>query len=35
MIELQRTTIVQETRSAFQNAMQRKFIDVIEQPVRA
>lgn len=30
MIELQRTTIVQETRSAFQNAMQHKFIDVIE-----
>jgi uncharacterized protein YbcI len=30
MIELQRTTIVQETRSAFQNAMQQKFIDVIE-----
>ena len=31
MIELQRTTIVQETRSAFQNAMQRKFIDAIER----
>jgi uncharacterized protein YbcI len=30
MIELQRTTIVQETRSAFQNAMQHKFISVIE-----
>ena len=30
MIELQRTTIVQETRSAFQNAMQHKFIAVIE-----
>ena len=30
MIELQRTTIVQETRSAFQNAMQQKFIDAIE-----
>jgi uncharacterized protein YbcI len=31
MIELQRTTIVQETRSAFQNAMQHKFIAVIEE----
>jgi uncharacterized protein YbcI len=30
MIELQRTTIVQETRSAFQNAMQQKFIAVVE-----
>ena len=30
MIELQHTTIVQETRSAFQNAMQRKFIDAVE-----
>jgi uncharacterized protein YbcI len=30
MIELQRTTIVQETRSAFQNAMQQKFISAIE-----
>lgn len=30
MIELQRTTIVQETRSEFQNAMQRKFIDAVE-----
>jgi uncharacterized protein YbcI len=30
MIELQRTTIVQETRSAFQNAMQHKFIAAIE-----
>jgi uncharacterized protein YbcI len=30
MIELQHTTIVQETRSAFQNAMQHKFIDAIE-----
>jgi uncharacterized protein YbcI len=30
MIELQRTTIVQETRSAFQNAMQQKFIGVVE-----
>ncbi len=31
MIELQRTTIVQETRSAFQNAMQHKFIADIER----
>ena len=31
MIELQRTTIVQETRSAFQDAMQHKFIDVVER----
>jgi uncharacterized protein YbcI len=30
MIELQRTTIVQETRSAFQIAMQHKFIAVVE-----
>jgi uncharacterized protein YbcI len=30
MIELQRTTIVQETRSAFQSAMQHKFIAVVE-----
>jgi uncharacterized protein YbcI len=30
MIELQRSTVVQETRSAFQNAMQRKFIDKVE-----
>jgi uncharacterized protein YbcI len=30
MIELQHTTIVQETRSAFQNAMQHKFISAIE-----
>lgn len=30
MIELQRTTIVQETRSAFQTAMQHKFIAAIE-----
>jgi uncharacterized protein YbcI len=30
MIELQRTTIVQETRSAFQSAMQRRFITAIE-----
>jgi uncharacterized protein YbcI len=31
MIELQRTTIVQETRSAFQSAMQDKFIGVVER----
>ena len=30
MIELERTTIVQETRSAFQNAMQHKFIAAVE-----
>jgi len=30
MIELQRSTIVQETRNAFQNAMQDKFIGAIE-----
>jgi uncharacterized protein YbcI len=31
MIELQRTTILQETRSAFENAMQQKFIDAVER----
>jgi uncharacterized protein YbcI len=31
MIELERTTIVQETRSAFQEAMQQKFIDEVER----
>lgn len=31
MIELQRTTIVQETRSAFQEAMQHKFIAAVER----
>ena len=31
MIELQRTTMVQETRSAFQSAMQHKFIAAVEQ----
>jgi uncharacterized protein YbcI len=31
MIELQRSAIVQETRSAFQNAMQHKFIAVVER----
>src|SRR6202161_4297452 len=30
MIELQRSTIVQETRNAFQNAMQDRFIDAVE-----
>jgi uncharacterized protein YbcI len=30
MIELQRTPIVQETRSAFQNATQQKFIAAVE-----
>jgi uncharacterized protein YbcI len=30
MIEIQRTTIVQETRNEFQNAMQHKFIQAIE-----
>jgi uncharacterized protein YbcI len=30
MIELERGTVVQETRSAFQNAMQRKFIEKVE-----
>jgi uncharacterized protein YbcI len=31
MIELQHTTIVQETRSAFQTAMQHKFIAAVER----
>jgi uncharacterized protein YbcI len=31
MIELQRSTLVQETRSAFQVAMQQRFIDSIER----
>ena len=31
MIELQRSTIVQETRSTFQIAMQRRFIDQVER----
>jgi uncharacterized protein YbcI len=30
MIEIQKQTIVQETRNAFQNAMQDKFIEVVE-----
>lgn len=31
LIELQRTAIVQETRSAFQTAMQQKFISEVER----
>jgi uncharacterized protein YbcI len=31
MIELQRAPTVKDTRSAFQNAMQQKFIDTVEQ----
>jgi uncharacterized protein YbcI len=31
MIEIQRKTIVQETRNEFQNAMQAKFINVVER----
>ena len=31
MIEIQRTTMVQETRNAFQNAMQDKFIGAVER----
>jgi uncharacterized protein YbcI len=31
MIELQRHTVVQETRSAFQNAMQDKFIAEVQR----
>jgi uncharacterized protein YbcI len=31
MIELQRSTVVQETRSAFQTAMQHRFIDEVER----
>ena len=31
MIELQRSTVVQETRSAFQHAMQQKFISAVEE----
>ena len=30
MIELQRVAVVQETRSDFQDVMQRRFIDVVE-----
>ena len=31
MIELQRSPLVQETRSEFQEAMQHKFIDVVQR----
>jgi uncharacterized protein YbcI len=31
MIELQRGTLVQETRSAFQQAMQQRFIEAVER----
>ena len=31
MIEIQRATIVQETRSEFQAAMQHKFIEAVER----
>ena len=31
MIEIQRTTMVQETRNAFQDAMQDKFIKTVER----
>jgi uncharacterized protein YbcI len=31
MIELQRSTVVQETRSAFQNSMQQRFINEVER----
>jgi uncharacterized protein YbcI len=31
MIELQRSAIVQETRSTFQNAVERRFIDAVER----
>jgi uncharacterized protein YbcI len=31
MIEIQRSTIVQETRNEFQNAMQDKFISAVER----
>jgi uncharacterized protein YbcI len=30
MIEIQRTTIVQETRNAFQDAMKHKFINAVQ-----
>jgi uncharacterized protein YbcI len=30
LIELEQTTVVQETRSEFQNAMQHKFIEAVE-----
>lgn len=31
MIELQRSTVVQETRSAFQNAMQHRFTEEVQR----
>jgi uncharacterized protein YbcI len=31
MIEIQRSTIVQETRNAFQDAMQGRFIGTVEE----
>jgi len=31
MIEIQKKTMVQETRNAFQNTMQRKFINTVER----
>jgi uncharacterized protein YbcI len=31
MIELQKSTIVQETRSAFQSALEKRFIDEVER----
>jgi uncharacterized protein YbcI len=31
MIEIQRSTMVQETRNAFQNAMQTKFLNAVER----
>jgi uncharacterized protein YbcI len=31
MIELERSTLVQETRSAFQEAMQQRFIESVER----
>lgn len=31
MIEMQRQALVHETRSAFQQAMERRFIDAVEQ----
>jgi uncharacterized protein YbcI len=34
MIELQRKAMVHETRSAFQQAMEHRFIDVIEEITR-
>jgi uncharacterized protein YbcI len=31
MIELERRSVVRDTRSAFQNAMQHKFIDAVQR----